>query len=136
MYFVGFYFVPNFIVILFNLLYPVFIMGFNCKGCVRERECVCEDSNNRRLKSFRGYLATKHPAKWCMCPAHDWNAKSQDTWRQLCFASSSQVRPSRETLAKHSILPNCPIWYTLSMPILYILTLPTNVGVSIQREKP
>ena len=31
---------PNLIVILFNLLYPVFIVGFNCKGCVIERESV------------------------------------------------------------------------------------------------
>ena len=40
--FVGFNSVPNLIVILFNCLYPVFIVGFNCKGCVieRERECV------------------------------------------------------------------------------------------------
>ena len=29
---------PNLIVILFNLLCPVFIVGFNCKGCVIERE--------------------------------------------------------------------------------------------------
>ena len=28
------------IVILFNLLYSVFIVGFNCKGCVIERERV------------------------------------------------------------------------------------------------
>ena len=38
--FVGFNSVPNLIVILFNRLYPVFIVGFNCKGCVIERECV------------------------------------------------------------------------------------------------
>ena len=38
--FVGFYFVSNLIVILFNLMYPVFHVGFICKGCVRERECV------------------------------------------------------------------------------------------------
>ena len=38
--FVGFNFVSNLIVILFNLLYPVFIVGFNCKGCVIERKCV------------------------------------------------------------------------------------------------
>ena len=31
---------PNLIVILFNLLYPVFIVRLNCKGCVIERECV------------------------------------------------------------------------------------------------
>ena len=40
MYFVGFYFVPNLIVIIFTLLYPVFIVGFDCKGCVLERESV------------------------------------------------------------------------------------------------
>ena len=40
MYFVGFYSVPNLIVIIFNLLYPVFIVGFDCKGCVLERESV------------------------------------------------------------------------------------------------
>ena len=31
---------PNLIIISFNLLYPVFIVGFNCKGCVIERESV------------------------------------------------------------------------------------------------
>ena len=40
MYLVSFYSVPNLIVILFNLLYPVFIVGFDCKGCMIERECV------------------------------------------------------------------------------------------------
>ena len=40
MYFVGFYPMPNLIVIIFNLLYPVFIVGFDCKGCVLERESV------------------------------------------------------------------------------------------------
>ena len=38
--FVGFYFVSNLIVILLNLLYTVFIVEFNCKGVVIERECV------------------------------------------------------------------------------------------------
>ena len=38
--FVGFYSVPNLIVIMFNLLYPVFHVGFICKGCVCERESV------------------------------------------------------------------------------------------------
>ena len=40
MYLVGFYSVPNLIVIIFNLLYPVFIMRFDYKDCVLERECV------------------------------------------------------------------------------------------------
>ena len=38
--FVGFNSVPNLIVIVFNFMYPVFHVGFICKGCVRERECV------------------------------------------------------------------------------------------------
>ena len=38
--FVGLYSVPNLIVMFFNLLYPVCIMGFHCKGCVLERERV------------------------------------------------------------------------------------------------
>ena len=38
--FVGLYSVPNLIVMLFNLLYPVFIVRFHCKGCVLERESV------------------------------------------------------------------------------------------------
>ena len=40
MLFVGFYFVPNFIIILFNLLYPVFVVRFDCKGCMLKRESV------------------------------------------------------------------------------------------------
>ena len=50
--FVGFNFMPNLIVILFNLLYPIFIVGFNCKGCVKERECVCEDSSKLKTEEF------------------------------------------------------------------------------------
>ena len=46
MYFVGFYSVPNLIVIIFNLLYPVFIVGFGCKGYVLKRERECQNSSN------------------------------------------------------------------------------------------
>ena len=38
--FVGLYSVPNLIVISFNLLYHVFIVGFDFKVCVIERESV------------------------------------------------------------------------------------------------
>ena len=44
--FVGLYSVPNLIVMLFNLLYLVFIVGFHCKGCVLKREREYEDSSN------------------------------------------------------------------------------------------
>ena len=46
----------NLIVILFNLLYPVFIVGFNCKGCERERERErereSEDSSKLKIEEF------------------------------------------------------------------------------------
>ena len=119
------YSMPNLNVISFNLLYHVFIVRFNCKGCVIEREC--EDSSYWRQKVFRRCLTTKHPAKWYICLAHDWNAKSQDRCRQLYFASISRVRPSCETPAKYSILPVCTIWYTLFGPTLHMPTLPTIV---------
>ena len=125
--FVGFYSVPNLIIIMFNLLYPVFHVGFICKGCVWERESVW------RLKA----LKTKHHfvgSSWVSIPQSDACAlhmtemrRVRTGWRQLVFASISRVRPSCETLAKHSILPNYHFWYTLSVPILYIPTLPTDV---------
>ena len=40
MYFVGFYSVPNLIIILFNLMYLVFVVGIYCKGCVIVRDSV------------------------------------------------------------------------------------------------
>ena len=70
-----------------------------------------------------------------MCSAHDWNAKSHDRWCQLVFASASRVRPSREIPAKHSILPIFHIWYTKSLPTLYIQTLLTYVKECFFREK-
>ena len=48
--FVGLYSVPNLIVIIFNLVYLVFIVGFDYKGCVLERESVkTQASEDRRL---------------------------------------------------------------------------------------
>ena len=40
MYFVGFYSMLNLIVILFNLMYPIFVVGTYCNGCVIVRESV------------------------------------------------------------------------------------------------
>ena len=52
MFFVGFYSVPNLIVILFNLFYPVFVVGFICKGCVLERERVCVKTQAIEARRF------------------------------------------------------------------------------------
>ena len=41
---------PNLIVIIFNLVYPISIAGFDCKGYVLERESVkTQASEDRRL---------------------------------------------------------------------------------------
>ena len=39
---------PNLIVIIFNLVYPVFIVGCDCKGCVLERESVKTQASEAR----------------------------------------------------------------------------------------
>ena len=58
MYYVGFNFVPNLIVILFNLLYPVFIVGLYCKNCVIEREYVKTQAiEDRRVFAGSSWLS-------------------------------------------------------------------------------
>ena len=62
MYFVGFNSMKNLIVILFNILYLIFIMGLYCKGCVIERECVKTQAiEDRRV--FAGSLRLIIPRK-------------------------------------------------------------------------
>ena len=126
MYLVGFYSMPNLIVIIFNLLYPVFIVGSDCKGCVLERESVKTQAiKPRRVLTGISWLSVPRSEA---CALHMTGMRRVSTgWRQLCLASISWVRPSRETPARHSVLPVCTIWYTLSVPTLYIPTLPTNV---------
>ena len=57
MYSVGFYSVPNLIVIIFNILYPVFIVGFDCKGCVIERKCETQTIEARRFLAGSSWLS-------------------------------------------------------------------------------
>ena len=72
MYFVGFYSVPNLIVILFNLMYPVFVMEVYCKGCVIVKESVKTQAIKAR-RVFMGISQLSIPRK-DTCPTHDWNA--------------------------------------------------------------
>ena len=62
MYFVGFYSVPNLIVILFNLLYPVSVVGIYCKGWVIVRESVKTQAIEAR-KVFAGISRLSIPRK-------------------------------------------------------------------------
>ena len=62
MYFVGFYSVPNLIVILFNLMYPVFFVGIYCKGCVIVRESV-KTQAIETMRVFAGISRLSIPRK-------------------------------------------------------------------------
>ena len=50
---------PNLIVIMFNLLYPVFYVGFHCKGCVIKS---VKTQGNWRLKKF-SRVAREKPSR-------------------------------------------------------------------------
>ena len=102
--------------------------------CVRESVKTKEKLKTKGV--FTGSSWEDFPRSEAMCLAHDWNVKSHDRWWQLVFASISRVRPSREILAKHSVLPFCHIWYTKFLSTLYIPTLPTYWVEYFQRENP
>ena len=102
---------PNLIVIIFNLLYPVFIMGFDCKGCMLERENVCEDSSNWSQKSSCGYLVTKLPVKWSTCLAHDWNAKSQ--YRMETAVSREYLIGKAFPIDTHKTFSSASLYYLI-----------------------
>ena len=116
-------------------MYPVFYVDFFVR-VVCERECV-KTQDKLKIKgvfkdcSWEAFLRSE-----AMCSIHDWNAKSHDRWWQLLFVSISQVRPSHEIPAKHSILLFCHIWYTMSLPTLYIPILPTYWEECFSTRKP
>ena len=62
MYYIGFYSVPNLIVILFNLMYPVFVVGIYCKGCVIVRESMKTQAIEAR-RVFAGISQLSIPRK-------------------------------------------------------------------------
>ena len=125
---------PNLIVILFNLMYPILFVGFLCMGCVWER--VWRLKTSLKIKGvFAGSSREDFPQNEDMCSAHNWNVKSHDRWWQLVFASISRVKPSCKISAKHSIVLFCHIWYTMSLHTLYIPTLSTYWEECFFREK-
>ena len=101
-------------------------MGFICKGYVWEREC--EDSRQLETKAvFAGSSQVGFPRSKAYALHMTGMRRVRIGWRQLVFVSVLWVRPSCEIPTKHSILLNCHIWYTLSLPTLYIPPLPTDV---------
>ena len=90
---------PNLIVILFNLLYPIFYMGFHCKGCGWER--MWRLKANWRPKKFSQVAREKSSRKvkhvlstWLEC---------KESWQivtagfRKCFMSKAFPRDTRKT---------------------------------------
>ena len=102
MLFVGFYFVRNLIVILFNLLYLVFVVGFVCKGCILERDSV--KTQVIKARRFLAGILRLSFLRSEACALHMTGMRRVSIgWRQLCLTSISQVRPSRETFCSASL---------------------------------
>ena len=93
---------------------------------------VCERESVWRLKEiedwsyFCGYLASKLPTKWSMCPAHDWNAKGQDKMETVgfheCPVGKAFMQDTREILcfAELSFLIHTIYTHTIYTPITHI----------------
>ena len=83
MYFVGFYSVPNLIVIIFNRLYPVSVVGIYCKDYVIVRESVKTQAIEAR-KVFVGISRVS-------IPREDACAQHMTGMRRVCKDGDSCV---------------------------------------------
>ena len=83
MYFVGFYSVSNLIVIIFNLLYPIFIVGLDCKGCVLERKSV-------KIQAIEGRRVLAS-SSWLNIPRSEACALHMTGMRRVCTNGDSYV---------------------------------------------
>ena len=90
---------PNLIVILFNLMYPVFYVGFLCKGCVWER--VWRLKAKWRAKKFL-QVAREKPSHEVKHVLSTW-LEYEETWQMVtvsfheCLAGKAFLRDTRET---------------------------------------
>ena len=75
---------PYLIVILFNLMYLVFCVGFHCMSCVWKR--VWRLKTTLKIKGvFACILLEDFSWSEAMCTTHDWKAKSHDSWFSRVF---------------------------------------------------
>ena len=122
---VGFNFVPNLIVILFNLLYPVFYVGFYCKGCVWER--VWRLKTHRRSNVFLR-VACENPSHEVKHMLNTW-LEYKESWQMVttgfheCLAGKTFPLDTRETFcfATFLYLIHQPSTHTIYTHITHIL---------------
>ena len=96
MYSVGFYSEPNFIVILFNLMYPVFVVGIYCKGCMILRESV-KTQAIEEMRVFAGISQLSIQQKDA-CALHMTGMRRVSIDGDSCV---SQVSPRKGLPARH-----------------------------------
>ena len=114
MYFVGFYSVPNLIVILFNLLYPLSIVRIYCKGCVIVRESVKTQAIEAR-KVFAG-ISRLSILRKDACALHMIGMRRLCTDGDSCVSRVSRgkglpTRHLRDILFCQSVLPDTHFLY-------------------------
>ena len=126
---------PNLIVFLSNHIYHIFYVGFHCMSCVWERVW--------RLKHLlKKVWISREVSQEAFQRSEPRVEHMTGMWRVMTasfreyFAGISRVRPSREILAKHSVLLFWHICYTIYSPTLYILTLPTYCEECFSKRKP
>ena len=116
---------PNLIVILFNLLYLVFYVGFLCKGCVWER--VWKLKAKWRAKKFL-QVALEKPSCDVKHVLSTW-LECEKSWQMVkvgfreCLASKAFPRDTRETFcfANLSYLIHLVSTHTIYTHITHIL---------------
>ena len=106
------------IVILFNLLYPVFFVRFHYKSYVCER--VWRFKTHWRSKVF-SWVAHEKPSREVKHVLSAW-LEYEESWQMMTagFMSVSWVKPSYKIPAKHSILPICYMIHQVSTHTIYI----------------
>ena len=78
----------NLIVILFNLMYPVFVVGIYCKGCVIVRESVKTQAIEAR-RVFMGISQLSIPRKDA-CALHKTGLRRVSTDKDSCVSQVSR----------------------------------------------
>ena len=103
--FVGFYSMSNLIVIIFNLLYPICIVGFHCMGCVIER-VVWRLKHLKTEEDFIGILRLNIP--WSIsCVLHVLECEESGQMETVVsheyLAGKAFPRDTRETFCSASL---------------------------------
>ena len=103
--FVGLYSVPNLIVIIFNLLYPVCIVGFHCKGYVIER-VVWRLKHLKTEEDFAGILRLSIPRS-ISCVVHvlecEESGQMETAVSREYFTGKAFLRDTRETFCSANL---------------------------------